>query len=151
MFETEWKKFQKSAVAANLRPARLSDYQWQLLGGPLLVNYYPSTRTVYAAGAQKGTYAGIDEAIRVALGQARQVCAERTKRERLMSAKRRLLAQKPWCHYCRTALDGSTATIDHVIPLSRGGSNYANNLVLACVECNVKKGNSFKSYDVPNF
>lgn len=34
------------------------------------------------------------------------------------------------------------ATIDHVIPLSKGGKMYdTNNLVIACERCNSKKGN----------
>ena len=33
-----------------------------------------------------------------------------------------------------------TATVDHVIPLARGGSNADDNLVLACDPCNKEKG-----------
>lgn len=33
------------------------------------------------------------------------------------------------------------ATIDHRMPLSKGGDNNITNLVLACYECNQKKGN----------
>lgn len=33
-------------------------------------------------------------------------------------------------------------TFDHVVPLSRGGANTLNNLVIACRECNVRKGSS---------
>lgn len=40
------------------------------------------------------------------------------------------------CYIC-----GSLAeTIDHVIPLSRGGTNEIENLRPACYECNVRKG-----------
>lgn len=31
-------------------------------------------------------------------------------------------------------------TIDHVIPLARGGTNARRNLVVCCKECNNKKG-----------
>lgn len=39
-------------------------------------------------------------------------------------------------------LDGyyERRTVDHVMPLSRGGSNELNNLVLACRSCNCRKG-----------
>lgn len=40
------------------------------------------------------------------------------------------------CAYCGKAAD----TIDHIIPLCRGGSNAFDNLVPACRRCNTKKG-----------
>jgi len=40
------------------------------------------------------------------------------------------------CVYCG---DVATLTPDHMIPLSRGGSNYIDNVVPACYACNVKK------------
>lgn len=47
------------------------------------------------------------------------------------------------CYYCGTALvRGENATVDHVIPLSRGGSRLdMNNLVASCRSCNSKKKN----------
>ncbi len=35
-----------------------------------------------------------------------------------------------------------TLTIDHIVPLSKGGTNNKHNLVVACYECNQKKGNN---------
>ncbi len=43
------------------------------------------------------------------------------------------------CQYC--ACTGDDLTIDHVIPRSRGGGDSWENVVSACVRCNVKKGN----------
>ena len=43
------------------------------------------------------------------------------------------------CAYCNTSLDISTATMDHVIPLSRGGKHMPSNVVPACLACNVRK------------
>jgi 5-methylcytosine-specific restriction endonuclease McrA len=34
----------------------------------------------------------------------------------------------------------ATATLDHVIPLSKGGPNKRENIVLACGKCNRDKG-----------
>jgi 5-methylcytosine-specific restriction endonuclease McrA len=42
------------------------------------------------------------------------------------------------CQYCNHR--GDQLTLDHVIPRSRGGGESWENLVAACVRCNVKKG-----------
>jgi 5-methylcytosine-specific restriction endonuclease McrA len=44
------------------------------------------------------------------------------------------------CVYCATRLDHATATLDHVIPLARGGAHDPGNLVAACAPCNRLKG-----------
>lgn len=43
------------------------------------------------------------------------------------------------CWWCGKALNGKYEG-DHVIPLSRGGSNYPSNIVLTCLPCNREKG-----------
>lgn len=48
---------------------------------------------------------------------------------------------KQRCQYCGYRLSRSELTIDHVIPQSKGGKDTWENLVLACVKCNVKKAN----------
>lgn len=45
------------------------------------------------------------------------------------------------CAYCHVELDRNSATIDHAIPISRGGTNWPSNLVPACLRCNIRKGN----------
>lgn len=45
--------------------------------------------------------------------------------------------QRGICRYCKSALD--TYHVDHFIPLSRGGTNWPENLVLACGSCNSQK------------
>lgn len=44
------------------------------------------------------------------------------------------------CVYCGTFLGLERATLDHVFPLSRGGSHAPGNLVAACPGCNQLKG-----------
>jgi 5-methylcytosine-specific restriction endonuclease McrA len=43
------------------------------------------------------------------------------------------------CQYCQRS--GENMTLDHVIPRSRGGMDTWENIVVACVRCNVNKGN----------
>ena len=44
------------------------------------------------------------------------------------------------CQYCGTTLNLKTATIDHVIPSSKGGRTSWTNCSLACGPCNSRKG-----------
>lgn len=45
------------------------------------------------------------------------------------------------CQYCGKRPPKDELTIDHVIPVSRGGKSTWDNVVLACTKCNVKKSN----------
>lgn len=49
--------------------------------------------------------------------------------------------QRDRCYYCGKEFENGKYHVDHVIPLSRGGSNSPDNLVLACPSCNVQKNN----------
>ncbi|MEA5505946.1 HNH endonuclease [Halotia wernerae UHCC 0503] len=46
------------------------------------------------------------------------------------------------CFWCDCKLTTETLTIDHYVPLSRGGSNKIKNLRLACFDCNQGRGNA---------
>ena len=46
--------------------------------------------------------------------------------------------QKGRCYYCGEKV-GRRYHVDHVVPLSRGGSNGPENLVIACASCNLRK------------
>ena len=43
------------------------------------------------------------------------------------------------CYYCNREVGKSNLTMDHVVPLSRGGKSKKGNIVPACKECNNKK------------
>jgi 5-methylcytosine-specific restriction endonuclease McrA len=69
----------------------------------------------------------------------------RLKREREKAAK---LKKSQWwhrissrgiCHYCEKRFAPSALTMDHVVPLARGGTSTEGNLVPACPECNRDK------------
>ncbi len=43
------------------------------------------------------------------------------------------------CHYCGQETPASKLTMDHVLPLARGGTSSKSNLVASCKDCNTKK------------
>lgn len=50
-----------------------------------------------------------------------------------------LLRQGRKCVYCKNRLKGREYHVDHIVPLSRGGSNGPENLQMLCPSCNMKK------------
>ena len=44
------------------------------------------------------------------------------------------------CHYCQRKFAFKQLTLDHVVPLSRGGTTSPGNVVPACRSCNKAKG-----------
>lgn len=61
----------------------------------------------------------------------------RRKRSRL---RRLLWSDRPRCFYCDRFMTEHGATLDHLVPVARGGSQRADNLVLCCRDCNAAKG-----------
>ena len=49
------------------------------------------------------------------------------------------LVQATSCYYCQTPLDAKTVTMDHIVPISRGGRSTKGNVVPCCKNCNNKK------------
>jgi 5-methylcytosine-specific restriction endonuclease McrA len=43
------------------------------------------------------------------------------------------------CHYCQEKFSKEQLTMDHIMPLSRGGKTSKRNVVPACKPCNTKK------------
>lgn len=57
-------------------------------------------------------------------------------------SKRMVLARDEYlCAYCNKQLSSKTATIDHILPKSRGGKNTFMNCVACCSSCNKRKNN----------
>ncbi|GAP61620.1 hypothetical protein ARMA_0043 [Ardenticatena maritima] len=52
-----------------------------------------------------------------------------------------LLRDEFTCQYCGKQPGLEHLTIDHVVPRSRGGEHSWENLVVACIACNRRKGN----------
>lgn len=73
------------------------------------------------------------------------VSEEEIKRER---DKARALRKTRWwkqrlarrtCHYCGGRFSPDELTMDHIVPIIRGGKSTKGNVVSACKECNNKK------------
>jgi 5-methylcytosine-specific restriction protein A len=71
---------------------------------------------------------------------------EHIKRERRRAQE---LRQSSWwkqqvgrgiCYYCGEKFLKSLLTMDHVVPVARGGKTSKKNCVVCCKECNTKKG-----------
>jgi len=48
---------------------------------------------------------------------------------------------KGTCYYCSKAIPPKELTLDHIVPLARGGRSTKGNCVPACKECNNQKKN----------
>ena len=67
------------------------------------------------------------------------------KRERARA--RELRASQWWkrriadgvCHYCRRRVGNGALSMDHLVPLGRGGRSIRGNVVPACKDCNSTK------------
>ena len=71
---------------------------------------------------------------------ARFLSRERQKARALRESQwwKRQLA-KGRCYYCGRSVPSSGLTMDHIVPMSRGGRSTKGNVVTACKPCNNKK------------
>lgn len=65
----------------------------------------------------------------------------RTKRKPRFSKTNICIRDLYTCQYCDSRLSHSQCTMDHVVPLSKGGRTNWENIVVACHHCNERKGN----------
>lgn len=61
----------------------------------------------------------------------------------ILASRRKTLhkIQKGFCAYCNEYVILENATVDHRIPISKGGTHSMDNLYMTCYDCNKKKGN----------
>ena len=71
---------------------------------------------------------------------AKQIRKERDKARALKrTAWWKQQLHKGRCHYCGNQFQPDQLSMDHVVPLARGGKSTKGNTVPACMECNRKK------------
>jgi 5-methylcytosine-specific restriction endonuclease McrA len=60
--------------------------------------------------------------------------------------RQQLFERDGWlCRYCGTSVSADTATLDHMMPVSGGGTDDPSNLATACLMCNsIKSGRSYE-------
>ncbi len=69
-------------------------------------------------------------------------CGNQAHRLNLLKVWRR---DKGHCYLCRVKLKIWEFTIDHVVPISKGGAHSYSNVRICCLPCNQKKGDSVPS------
>lgn len=134
----------KAANDAGLTVRQCSPEHFQICGGALLVNYYPfsRTQTAYVAGTTQGKKrVAPKEAVAMAMKPPpfKPGIAERKKS---YSRIKRQLWKKGFtvCPWCMLPMEYKEASVEHIIPLSRGGLDNANNRTLAHMKCNHERG-----------
>ncbi|MEM9353254.1 MAG: HNH endonuclease [Planctomycetota bacterium] len=66
---------------------------------------------------------------------------DRLPKQRVRLNRRNIFARDAnQCQYCGKRFPTSELSLDHVLPTCRGGGTSWENLVCACVKCNVRKG-----------
>lgn len=70
----------------------------------------------------------------------REITAEKQKARELRQTRWwKEKISKGVCEYCGKSFAPAELTMDHVVPIVRGGKTVKNNVVPACKECNNKK------------
>lgn len=87
------------------------------------------------------------------LRPSKRLLAQLAANKHITWRQKRVKAQDGLCFYCQRVMKPPhrTATLDHVIPLSRGGADHWENTVAACEPCNREKGNSLPEQAISVF
>ena len=142
----DFAEFERRVQGAGLVARDCGNGHWRVEGGKYEVNWWPLSRrkTIYVNGLSKERTArqgDLEAVLRYATEDPKFNPRKRAKRKKSYTRiKKRRLKQDPHCYWCRCGLNMNSATIDHKIALSRGGSNADDNLVLSCEPCNKEKG-----------
>ncbi len=124
--------------------------------GKYLVNYYPfaKTQSIYVAGTIGAIKrCNVDKAIAIATGSNFKIDAPPAERKSSYKKKRMNLWKNGVreCYWCKVAfVSFDEATLEHIIPLSRGGLDNPNNYALTHKKCNHDRGNLLPHKQLPH-
>jgi len=133
--------------------------------GPLLVNWYPESkkRSAYVAGTTRRiNNVTLEQAIDMTSTAPKIATADRkakrqySKNNRQRAVRRLRARDGDRCKWCKEVMifggpDGPMrATIEHVIPLNRGGLDNPNNMALAHKKCNHDRGHDMPELEGKN-
>lgn len=134
---------QRLCEDAGLKLEERTEFHWQIIGGVKPVNLYWNRHRglkVHMSGQTHSVFMPIPDAVAFAkegmAGEKPDIAGTGDMRKK----RRRLLKNDPHCRWCGCELNAETATVEHIVPRSQGGSNRADNLTLACEPCNRKRG-----------
>lgn len=116
--------------------------------GVYLVNYYPFSKdqSIYvAATAARSKVTSPQRAVLIAAGKCLdwKVSAKDTRPGNTKGRRKKIWERGVRkCHWCQTEFASfSETTLEHIIPLSKGGLDNPNNYALAHKKCNHDRGN----------
>lgn len=143
----KFEDFKKEVEASGLQARRCTEVHWQIRGGIYCVNVYPTTNRVYVNQTKEARNARPDNLVHVGIRAAitrpnfARSPEDRPSHGFVKRMKARLWNEgKRKCCWCDKPFHSLlNTTLEHVVPLARGGSarDYGN-LALACPECNAK-------------
>jgi 5-methylcytosine-specific restriction endonuclease McrA len=146
-----FQRLQKLAEQSGLTYRECNMNHVQISGGVALVNVYRGKNgfSMHVQGMSRGVKnVSADRVIEAArdFKPARQTAERRRsyRAQRLRKWNQQSAGGgKPCCHWCKAPFESfEDTTADHVIAITRGGSNGDDNIVLACETCNGRRKNN---------
>lgn len=134
------KQVRREAHKRGVRFRVCSPWHWQLRSEYLTVNYWPSKNRVHINGTEHSVTAPRTARKLVAMATKPPARGKMVSRINMTQTRAELYKRSQVCKWCLSPVSLDNATVDHVIPLARGGTNRRDNLVLSCWECNQKRG-----------
>lgn len=139
-----FKTFEKRCKESGLNARECSPYHWQVIGGKFLINYFLGRRgrKIYVGKTNHAIPGSDNLAIRYANELPDSI--DRSVRKPTYSKfKSRLWRRSHVCGLCKNEItEYKDASVDHIIPISRGGLNHHSNYQLTHVKCNNEKGST---------
>jgi hypothetical protein len=122
--------------------------RWTIICGKYTVNYFPNgpqpllyvyrPDSIVLVPGDKQT--ALDVATSPPPPPDREPFSKVPRASDLSLFKKRALDQDPRCYICGIKVDWYSCSVDHLVPLFRGGGNNFKNLRLCCRPCNSWKG-----------